>query len=265
MTDRVVQDVARAEAHLEALTPGARVRGVLSDRAVAVVQVQWHGTQALTLTYRGDEGRVGQEVLIARPSRVWRSRPRFAPPTRLSCARRARPDGRGGAAPPDGDGLRGLAARLSRHRQPVRGAIESMTGACFVHDRLELHGWQVEIHFLVWYGANDRMGGRSALRTTRWSKVKKFLETGVRAASRSSERSRFRWNSSASVAARCSSVSAGVRRVTRRSRRKRQAGSGPSFFTRRVADRSRLGRVRTCSDRRLPGSPWQVERLHGRS
>lgn len=50
-----------------------------------------------------------------------------------------------GAAPPDGDGLRGLVARLSRHRQPVRGAIESMTGARFVHDQLELAGWEVEI------------------------------------------------------------------------------------------------------------------------
>jgi transposase len=50
-----------------------------------------------------------------------------------------------GAARPDGDGLRGLAARLSRHRQPLRAAIESMTGARFVHDRLELHGWEVEI------------------------------------------------------------------------------------------------------------------------
>jgi transposase len=50
-----------------------------------------------------------------------------------------------GAAPPGGDGLRGLVARLSRHRQPVRAAIESMTGARFVHDQLELRGWQVEI------------------------------------------------------------------------------------------------------------------------
>ena len=50
-----------------------------------------------------------------------------------------------GVAPPDGDGLRGLAARLSRHRQPVRAAIESMTGARFVHDQLELAGWEVEI------------------------------------------------------------------------------------------------------------------------
>jgi transposase len=38
-----------------------------------------------------------------------------------------------------------LAARVGSRRQPVRAAIESMTGARFVHDQLELHGWQVEI------------------------------------------------------------------------------------------------------------------------
>jgi transposase len=50
-----------------------------------------------------------------------------------------------GAAPPDADGLRGLAERAGRHGQPVRAAIESMNGARFVHDQLELAGWQVEI------------------------------------------------------------------------------------------------------------------------
>jgi transposase len=50
-----------------------------------------------------------------------------------------------GSAPPDGDGLRGLAARLHRYRQPIRAAIESMNGARFVHDQLELRGWEVEI------------------------------------------------------------------------------------------------------------------------
>src|SRR5215207_3302904 len=50
-----------------------------------------------------------------------------------------------GAAPPDVDGLRGLAARLARHREPICAAIESMNGARFVHDQLELAGWQVEI------------------------------------------------------------------------------------------------------------------------
>src|ERR671937_625803 len=50
-----------------------------------------------------------------------------------------------GASPPDADGLRGLSERLDRHGQPIRAAIESMNGARFVHDRLELEGWQVEI------------------------------------------------------------------------------------------------------------------------
>jgi transposase len=50
-----------------------------------------------------------------------------------------------GAAPPDTDGLHGLAQQLARHRQPVRAAIESMNGARFVHDRLEQAGWEVEI------------------------------------------------------------------------------------------------------------------------
>jgi len=50
-----------------------------------------------------------------------------------------------GAAPPDADGLLGLTQRLDRHREPIRAAIESMNGARFVHDRLELAGWQVEI------------------------------------------------------------------------------------------------------------------------
>jgi transposase len=50
-----------------------------------------------------------------------------------------------GAAPPDVDGLLGLTRRLDRYREPIRAAIESMNGARFVHDRLELAGWRVEI------------------------------------------------------------------------------------------------------------------------
>jgi len=50
-----------------------------------------------------------------------------------------------GASPPDVDGLGGLNERLARHGAPIRAAIESMNGARFVHDRLELAGWQVEI------------------------------------------------------------------------------------------------------------------------
>src|SRR4029450_4358960 len=50
-----------------------------------------------------------------------------------------------GAAPPDADGLHSRRARLARPGEPIRAAIESMNGARFVHDRLELAGWQVEI------------------------------------------------------------------------------------------------------------------------
>ena len=46
------------------------------------------------------------------------------------------------AAAPDVDGLRVLAGRF---RAPVRGVVESMTGARFVHDTLEGHGWVVEV------------------------------------------------------------------------------------------------------------------------
>src|SRR5919106_4363010 len=50
-----------------------------------------------------------------------------------------------GASPPDADGLGRLAARIACFGQPVRAAIESMNGARFVHDQLELHGWEVAI------------------------------------------------------------------------------------------------------------------------
>src|SRR5262249_42976640 len=47
---------------------------------------------------------------------------------------------------PDADGLRSLARQVrARYGQPVRAAIESMTGARYVHDQLELSGWEVEI------------------------------------------------------------------------------------------------------------------------
>ena len=50
-------------ARLEDLTPGARVTGVVTGQAVTVVAVQWHGTAALTLTFRDDAGRPGEQLL----------------------------------------------------------------------------------------------------------------------------------------------------------------------------------------------------------
>ena len=46
-------------------------------------------------------------------------------------------------APADRDGLHGLARRVAVYDQPVRGVVESMNGARFVHDELVAHGWEV--------------------------------------------------------------------------------------------------------------------------
>lgn len=46
----------------------------------------------------------------------------------------------------DEGGLEDLAWRIARHGHPeIRGVVESMTGARFVHDTLERHGWDVEV------------------------------------------------------------------------------------------------------------------------
>jgi transposase len=49
------------------------------------------------------------------------------------------------AVSPDAVGLRRLAAHVLRFGHDVDGAIESMTGARFVHDTLERYGWDVAI------------------------------------------------------------------------------------------------------------------------
>ena len=46
-------------------------------------------------------------------------------------------------ATPDRDGLYGLARRVAVYDEPVRGVVESMNGARFVHDELVCHGWEV--------------------------------------------------------------------------------------------------------------------------
>jgi transposase len=52
---------------------------------------------------------------------------------------------RRGEVPADADGLRGLVRRVGDAGEPVLAVIESMSGARFVHDRLELAGWDVRI------------------------------------------------------------------------------------------------------------------------
>ncbi len=48
---------------LEDLQPDATLRGILPDALVTVVSVAWHGSDALTLVYRGPNGRVADEIL----------------------------------------------------------------------------------------------------------------------------------------------------------------------------------------------------------
>lgn len=48
---------------LEALQPEVTLRGILPDAVVTVVSVEWHGTDAVTVVYRGPAGRVAEEIL----------------------------------------------------------------------------------------------------------------------------------------------------------------------------------------------------------
>ena len=48
---------------LEHLTPGASIRGILPDGQVIVVSVQSYGSEALELTYKAPDGRVGSVLL----------------------------------------------------------------------------------------------------------------------------------------------------------------------------------------------------------
>jgi len=48
---------------LEGLKPRASVKGVLPNGLVTIVNVQWHGSEALELTYKTPEGKVANELL----------------------------------------------------------------------------------------------------------------------------------------------------------------------------------------------------------
>lgn len=50
-------------ARLEEIVPGSVVAGVVPGRNVTAVALSWHGTSAVTLTYREPDGRVGERLL----------------------------------------------------------------------------------------------------------------------------------------------------------------------------------------------------------
>lgn len=51
-------------ASLEELTRGASVKGVLPDGLISVIDIKWHGTAALELTYKDASGKPGIELLF---------------------------------------------------------------------------------------------------------------------------------------------------------------------------------------------------------
>ncbi len=50
-------------ARLEEITVGARVTGIADGKLVNVVAVKWHGTSALTVTFRNQAGNVAEQIL----------------------------------------------------------------------------------------------------------------------------------------------------------------------------------------------------------
>jgi superfamily II DNA or RNA helicase len=67
-------------ARLEELKRGAAVRGILPGESVAVVDVAWHGSNVVELTYKDAGGRLGSELIyrdreptleVVDPGRVW--------------------------------------------------------------------------------------------------------------------------------------------------------------------------------------------------
>lgn len=65
--EQVAPGVFEVGSRLEELTPSARVSGVVGAGEVTVVAVEWHGTNALTLTYRDGDGRLGEVDPLPRP------------------------------------------------------------------------------------------------------------------------------------------------------------------------------------------------------
>ena len=51
---------------LEELQPKTTVSGILPDGPITVVSAQWYGADALELTYKTVDGRVGSQLAVAK-------------------------------------------------------------------------------------------------------------------------------------------------------------------------------------------------------
>jgi hypothetical protein len=79
---------------LEDLQPNASVQGILPNCLVTVVSAQWHGSEALELTYKDPSGKVANELLYRHDEPTDRSRPPYSQFSRPSAARYHRTYGR---------------------------------------------------------------------------------------------------------------------------------------------------------------------------
>ena len=89
---------------LEENTPGTRVRGIINGDVV-VEGVQWHGSNALTVTYKDDTGRTDQRLLY-RELEPSLSLVQVSRAYAFDGDRHAVPPGGRGAADPDGGPVR---------------------------------------------------------------------------------------------------------------------------------------------------------------
>jgi hypothetical protein len=110
---------------LEDLTPNASVQGIMPNGLVTVVNVQWHGSEAIELTYKTAEGKVANELLyrhdepriaIMEQGRPWSfdgdsfRGPTHSPRTSIRSGARGSYVRRGAVAAPDHCGIRGHAS-----------------------------------------------------------------------------------------------------------------------------------------------------------
>ena len=49
---------------LEDLKPGIRIKGIVPNQAVSVVEVKWHGSTAVELFYKRADGQPGNQLLF---------------------------------------------------------------------------------------------------------------------------------------------------------------------------------------------------------
>ena len=55
---------------LDELKPGLRIDGLIPAQVITVVFAQWHGTDALELTYKTNEGALGQQVIFRKDQEI---------------------------------------------------------------------------------------------------------------------------------------------------------------------------------------------------